>query len=249
MPETHVPLLGTACLRASTPALLDIGHRCKADSAAPAHQRHGLSVREMFLSAPVQGDQAVDVGHLLLVFLQHGLESFLDALLRPERSEEVLLGWAWNATTCVSRGLSTISATVSRSSRAAVSHSSVAVLLTSPPAEAGRFSCGLLCPYPTGLPACLQEPFGSVQVLLAVAGLHCIFGRYRMPVGEAMTDRLGPSPATWVEPVGSSPGYLSFRIFRAPTTSRCASNEHCGQSKSLPFGLCLCSQLGYVCDV
>ncbi len=139
--------------------------------------------------------------------------------------------------------------------------------LTSPPAvrrvplrgKAGRFSCGLLCPYPTGLPACLQEPFGSVEVLPAVAGLHrCgsepggsvrMCGRYRTPVGEAMTDRLGPSPATWVEPIGSSPGYFSLRIFRAPITSRCASNEHCGQLKSLPFGLCLCSQFGHVCEV
>jgi len=86
-------------------------------------------VRKMILSAPVQGDQIVDVGHLLLVFLQYGLESFLDALLRPERSEEVLLGCAWNATMCVSRGLSMISTTVSKSSFAAVSHSLVAVLI------------------------------------------------------------------------------------------------------------------------
>ncbi len=68
-------------------------------------------------------------------------------------------------------------------------------------------------------------------------------GRYRTPVGEAI------SPATWVEPVGSSPGHLSFRIFRAPTTSRCPSNEHCGQLKSLLLGLCLCPQFGHVCDV
>jgi len=49
---------------------------------------------------------------------------------------------------------------------------------------------GLLGPTPTGLPACLREPFGPEQGLPAVAGGHCMFGRCRIPVGEAI------SPAT-----------------------------------------------------
>lgn len=97
----------------------------------PLQQIHGNAffVREVTRSTAVEGDQVMDVGHLLLVFLQYGLESFLDALLRPERSEEVLLGCAWNATTCVSRGLYMISTTLSKSSFAAVSHFLVAVLI------------------------------------------------------------------------------------------------------------------------
>ena len=129
--------------------------------------------------------------------------------------------------------------------------------LTSPPAarrvplrgKAGRFSCGLLCPYPTGLPACPQEPFGSVEVLPTVAGLHRMCGRYRTPVGEAMTDRLGPSPATRREDtdgcrVSFCPRYFC-RILAAPTRSRCPSNPH-EQIYSLPCGLCLLPQDGHV---
>lgn len=48
-------------------------------------------VWQVLVDAPMKRDQVVDIGHFPIVRFQYGLESFLDALLRPERSEEVLL--------------------------------------------------------------------------------------------------------------------------------------------------------------
>ena len=118
--------------------------------------------------------------------------------------------------------------------------------LTSPPAKAGRFSCGLLCPYPTGLHSCLLEEVLRELAGLHRCGLHRMCGRYRTPVGEAMTDRLGPSPATRrEEPVGSFCPRYFCRILAAPTRSRWPSNPH-PQMYSLPRGLCLLPQDGHV---
>ncbi len=90
-PKPTSLLLGRLAFRLQPPLSWISGVDAKLIQPLQKINVNGLFVRETFLSAPVQGDQIVDVGHLLLVLFQHGFEPLLDALLRPERSEEVLL--------------------------------------------------------------------------------------------------------------------------------------------------------------